>query len=138
MVHGNNISRMQPSLGSSLFLKSNIELLNYFAHGGVCSLLIGIEIQVLLWYQSTPEVAISVTRCWNKKQPKFFQKLPKKQPHQFDLKSNVFRNCPKSQPNIWVTLVIKFAIKKFQKSPNLVTLIAIQSADVSLLLNCLK
>ena len=96
MVHGNNISRMQPSLGSSLFLKSNIELLNYFAHGGVCSLLIGIEIQVLLWYQSTPEVAISVTRCWNKKQPKFFQKLPKKQPHQFDLKIDGFHSCPKS------------------------------------------
>ena len=39
---------------------------------------------------------ISVTRCWNKKLPNFFQKLPKTLPLQFELKINGFLNCPKS------------------------------------------
>ena len=42
----------------------------------------------------------------------FFQKLPKKQPHQFDLKSDGF-TTPKKPPNIWATFV--------KKMPNMVT-----------------
>ena len=33
-----------------------------------------------------------------------------------------FSKLPKKSPNIWVTLVIQFVTKEFQKSPNLVTL----------------
>ena len=42
----------------------------------------------------------SVTRCWSKKQPKFFQKLPKKQAQQFLHKSWVFQIAQKVANNL--------------------------------------
>ena len=37
----------------------------------------------------------SVTRCWNKKQLKIFQMLPKSEPYVIFLKSDAFQKSPK-------------------------------------------
>ena len=43
----------------------------------------------------------------------------------FYIKGMFFKSSPKSQLYIWATLVKKYVNKKFQKSPNLVTLKAV-------------
>ena len=53
---------------------------------------------VTLW------MAISVSRCWNKKKHKFFQKLSKKSSLQFLVKIYVL-NEPKKCPSNWATFV---------------------------------
>ena len=68
---------------------------------------------------------VSVTRCWSKKQPNFLQKLPKKYPHQFNVKSSIFHNSPKFLVNIWATFARNFVPKNFEKSPNPFTLVVV-------------
>ena len=65
---------------------------------------------------------LSVTRCWRKNQHNFLQKLSKKCPLQFNIKSAIFHNSLKMLLNIWATFARNFVPKNFQKSPNLVTL----------------
>ena len=56
-----------------------------------------------------------------KNSPSFFQ-VAQKVASPGWLKMRWFSQLPKNSPNIWATFVTKFIAKKFQKSPNLVTL----------------
>ena len=63
----------------------------------------------------------SVTRCWSKKKPKCFQKLPKKQPQQFYIILIFFKIAQNVNNNLGY-FCYKFRRQNFQKSANLVTL----------------
>ena len=57
-----------------------------------------------------------------KRSPIYLQNMPKKYPHQFNIKSAIFHESPKLSLNIWATFERNFAPNTFQKSSNLVTL----------------
>ena len=67
---------------------------------------------------------ISVTKRWNKMLPNFSQYCPKSSQIILNMKVVLFKIAQKYH-SIWATFVRKLAIKKFKKSPNLVTLAAL-------------
>ena len=65
-----------------------------------------------------------------KKEAQIFQRLPKKQSQQFLLKKWCFSKQPKMPPNMLGYFYKKIYQKNFQKSPNLVTLLAMENENV--------
>ena len=70
----------------------------------------------------------SVIRCWSKKLPNCFQKLPKYCTAIFI--HGYIQISTKVTNLVWATLIIKFVANNFQKSPNLVTLLATTEEDL--------
>ena len=58
-----------------------------------------------------------MTRCWSKEQRNFLRKLPKKYPHQFNVKSAILHNIPTLLLNIWATFARNFVPLNFKNRP---------------------
>ena len=76
-----------------------------------------------IWFECDCSNKYQWDKMWQLKTAQLFQKLPKKYPQQFNLKSDGFQNSPKGHQIFWLPpIVLKFVTKNFKKSPNLVTL----------------
>ena len=69
------------------------------------------------------KVTTSVTRCWNKRLPKFLQSFPVGVHGRFYFKSATFQKSRKNFIIFWQLLKQEIMAKMFQKQPNLVTLL---------------
>ena len=69
------------------------------------------------------KVTTSVTRCWNKRLPKFLQSFPVGVHGRYYFKSATFHKSRKNFIIFWQLLKQEIMAKMFQKQPNLVTLL---------------
>ena len=114
--------------------------------GGLVCFFVNLKIRKLNWNKKWFYIKIAINsfrksqknemKKWSKKRtrevwtdvgvkssPIISHKLPKKYPHQFNVKSDLFQISPKMLLNIWTIFAKSSVPKNFQKSPNLVTLL---------------